>query len=290
MKISPQQIEAFTYAARERSFSRAAEALGVTQSAITQHVGKLERAMGAQLFIRRRTGLELTRPAQELFALSDRMCTIEQLIAERLESYGAIGTGHLGIIANAPRPALPLIAAYRERYPDVDVDFGLYSWTLAMNKVRDREPDVGIITEPDHVDGMFSLELEQTRYMAYMRAEHPLAKQKTISLKQLVDVSVIVPEDGSLTQRVVKERTAELGIELKRMLAMRTFPVVKEAVLHGIGVGILLDASFYPSRQLVLRPIKEIDEVFRTYLVAPAYKSDLRFVRSFVEIAEATKV
>lgn len=287
MKISPQQIEAFTYAARERSFSRAAEALGVTQSAVTQHVSKLERAMGAQLFVRRRSGLELTKPAQELFALSDRLCTIEQLIAERLESYGALGTGHLQVIANAPCPAMPLIAAYRQRYPDVDIDFGLYSWTLAMCKVRDRETDIGIITEPDHVDGMFSLELEQTRYMAYMRADHPLAKRKTISLKQLVNESVIVPEAGSLTLRVVQERTAELGIKLRRMMSMRTFPVVKEAVLHGIGVGILLDASFYPSRNLVMRPIKEIDEVFRTYLVAPADKSDLRFVRSFIEIAEA---
>lgn len=287
MKISPQQIEAFTYAARERSFSRAAAALGVTQSAVTQHVGRLERAMGTQLFVRRRSGLELTRPAQELFALSDRMCTIEQLIAERLESYAALGTGHLQIIANAPRPAMPLIAAYRKRYPDVDIDFGLHSWTLAMEKIKNRETDIAIITEPDHVDGMFSLELTQTRYMAYMRANHPLAKRKIISLRHLTDEPVIVPEAGSLTQHVVKERAAKFDIELKRIMAMRTFPVVKEAVLHGIGVGILLDASFFPSRQIVTRPIKEITEIFRTYVVAPAEKSDLRFVRSFIEIAEA---
>lgn len=286
MKISPQQIEAFTYAARERSFSRAAHALGVTQSAVTQHVGRLERSMGIQLFIRRRSGLELTRSAQELFALSDRFCTIEQLIAERLKSYAALGTGHLEIIANAPRPAMPLIAAYRERYPDVDIDFGLFSWTLAMQKIKNRETDIAIITEPEHVDGMFSLELNQTRYMAYMRTDHPLSKRKIISLRHLADEPVIVPEAGSLTQRVVKQRAAELGIRLNRMMAMRTFPVVKEAVLHGIGVGILLDASFFPSRQIVTRPIKEITEVFRTYVVAPAEKSDLRFVRSFIEIAE----
>ena len=287
MKTSPQQIEAFTYAARERSFSRAAETLGVTQSAITQHVSKLERSMGVQLFVRKRSGLELTQPAKELFALSDRMCTIEQLISERLESYGALSTGHLQIIANAPRPALPLIAAYRKHYPDVNVEFGLFSWTIAMNMVRERAIDIAIITEPDHVDGMFSQELEQTHYKAYMRQEHPLAKRRSVSLRSLVDEAVIVPEAGSLTQRIVNERAAELGIKLNRLMAMRTFPVVKEAVLHGIGVGILLDASFFPSRQLVLRPIKEINEVYRTFLVAPADKSNLRFVRSFIEIAAA---
>lgn len=285
MKTSPQQIEAFTYAARERSFSRAAVALGVTQSAVTQHVSKLERSMGVQLFVRKRSGLELTQPAKELFALSDRMCTIEQLISERLQSYSALSTGHLQIIANAPRPALPLIAAYREHYPEVNIEFGLHSWTMAMRMVRERAIDIAIITEPDHVDGMFSQELEQTRYKAYMRKEHPLAMRRTVSLRHLADEPVIVPEAGSLTQRIVDERVRELGIRLSRLIAMRTFPVVKEAVLHGIGVGILLDASFYPSRQLVVRPIKEINDVFRTYLVAPADKSNLRFVRSFIEVA-----
>lgn len=286
MRISPQQIEAFTYTARERSFSRAAEALGVTQSAVTQHVSKLERSMGVQLFVRKRSGLELTRPAKELFVLSERMCTIEQLIAECLEAYGALSTGHLKIIANAPRPALPLIAAYRERYPDINVEFGLYSWTLAMNMVRERTIDIAIITEPDEVEGMFSKELTSTRYMAHMRHDHALAKRRSISLHHLINEPVIIPESGSLTERVVREHTAAAGIELKRLMTMVTFPVVKEAVMHGIGTGILLDESFYPSSELVTRPIKEIDRVFRTYLVAPADKSDLHFVRSFIEIAQ----
>ena len=285
MKTSPQQIEAFTYAARERSFSRAATVLGVTQSAITQHVSKLERSMGVQLFVRKRNGLELTQPAKELFALSDRMCTIEELISERLQSYGALSTGHLNVIANAPRPALPLIAAYRDYYPEVNIQFGLYSWTVAMSMVRERAIDVAIITEPDQVDGMFSRELEQTRYMAYMRKDHQLSRSRSVSLRSLTDEPIIVPEAGSLTQRVVIERAADLGVEFNRLMTMRTFPVVKEAVLHGIGIGILLETSFYPSRQLVLKPIQEINDVFRTYLVAPADKSDLRFVRSFIDIA-----
>ena len=56
---SPYQIKAFTHVAREGSFSLAAKVLGVTQSSVTQHVGKLETVMGTQLFIRRRGALEL---------------------------------------------------------------------------------------------------------------------------------------------------------------------------------------------------------------------------------------
>lgn len=286
MRTSPQQIEAFTIAARERSFSRAAKTLGVTQSAITQHVGNLERAMGVQLFIRRRSGLELTKPAEELFQLTDRFCTVEQLIAERLEAYGALGTGHLRIIANAPRPALPLISEYCRRNPDVHLTFKLHSWTLAMERIKQRDIDIAVITEPEPVEGMYALELQRSRYMAYMLAEHTLTRRKSVSFAGLRQTPVILPEVGSLTQRVINERLAERGLALSRIIEMTTFPVVKEAVLHGVGIGILLDHSFFPSRQIAMRPIRELPEIFRTYLVAPADKSDLRLVRSFIAIAE----
>jgi len=92
MRPSPYQIAAFTHAARERSFSRAATVLGVTQSSITQHVANLEKVMGVQLFVRRREGLELTRAARELFEISDRLRTLEQLIAEKIDDYGEVST------------------------------------------------------------------------------------------------------------------------------------------------------------------------------------------------------
>ena len=70
MRPSPAHLTAFTMAARLKSFTRAAQALGVTQSSVTQNVAKLEAMMGVPLFIRRRGGLELTKSARELFEIS----------------------------------------------------------------------------------------------------------------------------------------------------------------------------------------------------------------------------
>jgi LysR family transcriptional regulator, low CO2-responsive transcriptional regulator len=286
MKISTHQLEAFTLAARTRSFSEAARILGVTQSAITQHVANLERLIGAQLFVRRREGLELTKPAQELFALSDRLRTIEQVIAEKIESYGTLATGHLQIIANAPRPSLPLIAQYRQVYPNVGLSFGLCSWTSALEKIKKREVDIAVITHPEGVEGMFTLELARTKYLAHMHKSHPLASKKEICLADLREETVILPEQGSLTQSVVAEHIKKANVKLDRAIEMATFPVIKEAILHNIGIGILLDDSFHPTQQLVKRPIKELDFVYRTYLVTQNDKKNLRFIRSFIEIAE----
>ena len=285
MKPSPYQITAFTLAAREGSFTRAAERLGVTQSSITQHVAKLERIMGTQLFVRRRDGLELTRAGRELFAVSDRLRTLEQLIEEKVGSYGEFATGHLTVIANAPCPAMPVIARYTALYPRVQIKFTLVSWAVAMQQLHEREADIAIVTQPDIDDQLYSLPVETTRYRAYVRRGHPLAGRKRVSLRDLAEQIVIVPEDGSLTQRLLHRKCAELGVKLTSLLKTTTFPLVKEAVLHGVGVGLLLDDSMFPSTNLVALDIAEMQETYTNCLVTPADKRELRFVRSFIDVA-----
>lgn len=285
MKPSPYQIAAFTHAARERSFTKAAERLNVTQSSVTQHVAKLERIMGTLLFVRRRDGLEMTRAGRELFAMSDRLRNLEQLIEETVDNYSEIATGHLSVIANTPRPAMPIIARYTGLYPRVQIDFTLVSWTLAMQQLRERAVDIAIVTQPEADQTLYSLPLAKTRYRAYVSRGHPLAARKRLSLRDLAEQTVIVPEDGSLTQHLLHRKSAELGIMLSRMVKTTTFPLVKEAVLHGVGVGLLLDDSMFPSTNLVAIEVVEMRETYTNCLVTPTDKRDLRFVRSFIEVA-----
>ena len=285
MKLSPYQVSAFTHAARERSFSKAAAVLGVTQSSITQHVAKLEQVIGAQLFLRRREGLELTRVGRELFDISDRLRTLEQLIEEKVEDYGALSTGHLRIIANAPRPALPVIARYLALYPQVEIEFALFGWNAAMRQLREREVDIAIVVEPEVTEGLYVREMGATRYKAFVSHDHLLANRKRISLQDLRSEVVILPEDGSLTQRVVKGKAAELGFAFSRLIKTTTFPVVKEAVLHGVGVGFMLEGCQFPSANLHMLDVEEMPERYRICLVTPSDKRDLRLVKSFREVA-----
>jgi LysR family transcriptional regulator, low CO2-responsive transcriptional regulator len=287
-KPSPYQIAAFTHAARARSFSKAAAALGVTQSSVTQHVARLEGVMGTLLFVRRRDGLELTRAGRDLFEVSDRLTTLEQLVEERCASYRDLAGGHLRIIATAPRPAMPMIERYARSHPQVQIEFSLYNWTISMAMVREREVDIALFTEPDSADGLYIREIGRTRYLAYVRRDHPLAERSEVSLRELAGEPVILPEDGSFTQRVVNRHMSELGLSFLRILKTTTFPVVKEAVLHGIGVGLFLEDSLYPSSNLVAIPVTEMPESYRNCVVTPADKRDLRLVRSFIDVAVET--
>lgn len=283
LKPSPYQIAAFTQAARDRSFSKAAKNTGVTQSSITQHVAKLERAMGVQLFQRKREGLELTRAGRELFEISDRLRSLEQQVEEKLQDYGGLATGHLRIIANAPRPVMPVIARYGAQYPKVEIEFSLCSRTEALRLLNEREVDIAVIvTEPEE-DGLSVEKIGTTRYKAFVRRDHPLAGRGTVSLRELAGETIILPEEGSLTKSLVMERASLHGIELTSTVRTHSFPMVKEAVLHGIGVGFLLEEAQYPSANLTSLEVAEIPDIFSVCLITPAEKRNLRLISSFCD-------
>ncbi|MBG6206277.1 DNA-binding transcriptional LysR family regulator [Labrenzia sp. EL_126] len=282
---SPYQIKAFTHVAREKSFSRAAGTLGVTQSSITQHVAKLEALMGTQLFIRRRGGLELTRAGKELFAISDRLTTMEQLVNEKISDYSALTDGHIRLIANAPRPAMPIIAEYGKLYPQVQIDFTLYNWTTAMTLLAERQVDIAIMTEPEDGPALFTHELRRSRYKAHMQADHPLAARPAVSLRDLQSETLVLPEDGSLTQKIARKKMKEHGIQFSRILRTTTFPMVKEAILHDLGIGLLLEKSIFPSDRLAAVQVEEMPEEYRDCIAIPADKRELRLIRSFLDVA-----
>lgn len=259
--------------------------LGVSQSSITQHVAKLETFMGTQLFVRRRSGMELTRAGKDLFSVSDRLATMEQLVNEKVSDYSALTEGHIRLIANAPRPAMPIIAQYGKLYPQVQIDFTLYDWTTAMTLLAERQIDIAIITEPGDNAHLVTHELRRSRYMAQMRKDHRLATRKRISLKDLCTETLVLPEDGSLTQKVARSKLRQHGIELPRILRTTTFPMVKEAILHNLGIGLLLENSLFPSDNLVALPVAEMSEEYRDCIVIPKDKSELRLIRSFLEMA-----
>lgn len=282
---SPYQVKAFTYVAREGSFSLAAAALGVTQSSITQHIAKLETLMGTQLFIRRRSGLELTRAGKELFAISDRLTTMEQLVNEKISDYSALTDGHIRLIANAPRPAMPIIAEYGKRYPKVQIDFTLYNWTTSMTLLAERQVDIAIVTEPEDGPSLFTHELRRSRYKAHMPRDHALATRSSVSLRDLQAETLVLPEDGSLTQKIAGKKMHEHDLHFARILRTTTFPMVKEAILHNLGIGLLLDKSLFPSEKLAAVQVEEMPEEYRDCIAIPTDKRELRLIRSFLDVA-----
>lgn len=285
MRPNHYQFVAFAYVVREGSFSSAATELGVTQSTITQHVAKLEHNVGAQLLWRRRDGVEVTPTGQALYDLADRLVAVDTAIGERLEGFASMKDGRIKVIANAPQPALAIIQKFHQTFPGIQIDFGLHDWTTATSMIRDRLADIGVITDPPRNDEWDRHLLLTTKYVAYCRSDNPLAARKSTSLADLMDQTLIVPEKGSLTQKVVSAKLRKLGLKFPRTVSMTTFPVMCEAVLQGIGVAIFLQNSSLIQDGLVELELSDLDQVHETWLVAAKDRAKLRLISHFTATA-----
>lgn len=181
---------------------------------------------------------------------------------------------------------MPLIAAYAQAYPNIHVDFRLYGWSRAMDMLLGRKADLAVMTEPAPIDGAHLIELERTPYLALMPRGHPLASRDSVSLADLARVPVVLPEEGSFTQCVVRQKTRARSVDLQRLIRTSTFADVKEVVLHGIGTGIILANSVHPSDQLATVPIAEMSETHSQVVAVPGDKRTLRLVQSFVDLVD----
>lgn len=287
MRPNRHQFEAFAYVVREGSFSAAALRLGVTQSTITQHIAKLEAAVGTVLLLRGRDGVQLTSAGQEFYDLADRMVALDVEVSERLEGFNSMKEGRLKVIGNAPQPALRIIARFRRRFPDIRVDFGLHDWTTAKSMISDRLADVGLITDAPDNDKWDRIHIESARYVAYCRSDHRLATCQTISLAALQHETVIVPEKGSLTRQLLEQVCRRRDVSLNRVVSMTTFPLMCEAVLQGIGIAVFLENSSLITDNLSQIKIEEMREARQTSLIATKDRSRLKLVSEFINAAIA---
>lgn len=285
MRPNHHQFTAFAYAVREGSFSAAAARLGVTQSTITQHVAKLEAQVGSALLLRAHDGVTLTRTGQEFYDLADRLVALDTAIQEHVQGFEAMERGHLQVIANAPLPALRIIGRFSRAYPDVTIEFALHDWTTATRILRERRADLGLITDPPELEGWEKVPIQRARYVAYVAPGSALARRPLLHLRDLEHETIILPERGSLTERVLSRAQKKHGLSFRRSIRMATFPLMCEAVLQGAGTAVFLSGSGLIAEGLVEVPIAELDRLHETAVVAPADRARLRLVEAFIDLA-----
>lgn len=284
MSSSFHQIRAFAHVVREGTLAGAARKLGISQSAVTQHLAHLEERIGTRLLVRGREGGQLTATGRAFLPLSEELTRIDEKIEAQIALYSNAGAGHLKIIANAPKPALPLIEEFNRSFPSVEVEFTLYDWTTAMTMCRNGDVDIAVITAPTEDENLYIRELERARFVLICQQAHPFAQRPMVSLMDLGKEVLLLPEHGSLTERVVGRAFADLGLKPTRVVRTTTFPVMKEAILQGVGVGIFLEGSGSSEQKVSEVPIKEMRQIFRTCMVVPKPKMEFDLIRRFTQL------
>jgi DNA-binding transcriptional LysR family regulator len=192
------QLEIFALVAELRGFTSAALRLGVSQSAVSHAIKSLEQELGAQLVTRHQSVVEVTALGQRLLVRAREILGLAEAMRQEVSATSGLNKGLLRIGSFGPTSSLRLLPVildvYHRRYPGIEVHIDESTDADTLQAIQDRRVDVGFVTLPDH--RFDTIELVEDQMMVLLPASHPLAARQAVTVRELLPVPFIMPEES----------------------------------------------------------------------------------------------
>src|SRR5437667_6571914 len=239
--MDTRQLAAFCAVVERKSFSQAAERLGVTQPAVSLQIRSLEQRLGRQLLDRSGRRVEPTEAGLRLYASAQRLLAAEeQLLEELVDDEGKVtGTLELGASTGPGGTVVPvLLCEFQERHPDVRVRLSVSDTQTVVAQVADRELELGIVGAGRRHRGVTFEPFFRDEVVLAVPAAHAFAG-KTVTLEPLRGEPLIVMQDGAGVRQVIEDELRSGGTRLRDLdvrLELGLQESVRSDVLAGHGV------------------------------------------------------
>jgi DNA-binding transcriptional LysR family regulator len=293
--MDTRQLAAFCAVVERKSFSQAAERLGVTQPAVSLQIRSLEQRLGRQLLDRSGRRVEPTEAGRRLYASAQRVLAAEEHLLEDLDAddEGAVtGTLELGASTGPGGTVVPLLLCeFQEQQPEVRVRLTVSDTQTVVDRVAERELELGIVGAGRRHRGVAFEPFFRDEVVLACPSDHRYAG-KTISLDDLKEEKLIVMQEGAGVRQVIEDELRKAGMRLRDLdvrLELGLQESVRSAVLAGHGIAFIsrlaieadLDAgSIATARVRGLDPVREI------FLARATGRSETRAARAFVAFAQ----
>jgi len=239
------QITAFIETARRQSVSRAAEALFISQPALTARLKGLESDLGAELFVRGPRGMRLTDAGNAFLPYAVR--ALETLTDGRMQ-VNALERGGAGRLAIGAAPAvstyvLPaLLKRFSEGYPRVSVSVRTGHSEEILDLVLREQVTLGLVRALQHPEIM-STPLYEDRLILVVEPSHPFAREGRIRMKDLADEQLIQFDRTSSYHDLTSALFVTAGVSPAARMELDNIDAAKKMVEQGFGVALLPQTS-----------------------------------------------
>jgi DNA-binding transcriptional LysR family regulator len=246
----------FHTVARLLSFTKAAEALHMTQPAVTFQVRQLEEHFNTRLFDRTHNRISLTEAGRKVFSYADRIFELysemENLVREITgEISGALTIGASTTIAEYMLPTL--LGDFKERYPDVTIHLKVSNTEGIVSMVENNTIDLGVVEAPVANKNLVVESCKRDQLVAIVPPHHPVAKLEKVDFSHLLEYPFICREEGSGTREVIGDylcQQLECNASLKVAMELGSPEAVKGAVEAGMGVSVVSRATIQKELRL----------------------------------------
>ncbi|WP_340115462.1 LysR substrate-binding domain-containing protein [Pelagibius sp. 7325] len=279
------QLRAFHYVAICGGFSRAAEALCLTQPAISDQVRKLEEEYDVILFNRHKKQVSLTRAGQQLLEITRRLFDVEKQALELLSESRALRAESLRVVADSAHHMLHILGRFRERYPGIAMVVSSGNSEEVIAQLYDYEAEVGILGEVPESRDFEVIKLSSTPLIAFTNHDHPLSGRKAITLAELAEQPLVLRERGSKTRQSIEAAARAQGLALTPSIEAEGREAVREIVATGGGVGVVSAAEFGQDPRLVPIRLSDSEVLMDEALVCLRERAAGKVIRAFFETA-----
>lgn len=263
------RYEVFIKVLEAGSFTKAAEELNYTQSAVSQMIHTLEEELKTTLILRAKNGIELTPDGEEYLPyIRSISSAYRELAVKHREMQGLQGgIVRIGTFTSVSRNWLPeMMQQFKEKYPDVQFVLQQGEYTNIGQWIKDGSVDFGFIN-PDAVKGLKIVPLKTDEMLAVLPAKHPLATREKVTLQELAEEPYILLDEGEMS--VPLNAFAKAGLEPNIQYKVYDDYTIMSMVEKGLGVSVLYSLLLQNfAAGYVTRPIEA--KVERT--IALAYK------------------
>jgi DNA-binding transcriptional LysR family regulator len=239
--MSLRQLEVFEAIARLGSFTRAAQALYLTQPTVSMQIKKLSDAIGMPLFEQIGKQIYLTDVGHALYDTCRAMFeTLDrfEMTAANLKGLTQ-GRLRLAVVTTAKYFAPRLLGGFCERFPGVDASLKVTNRERVLQRLQANEDDLYIFGQPPAEMDVHAVSFLRNPLVALAPPGHPLLKRKQVSLAEFASYPFLAREPGSGTRRATERMVRQHGLELKVRMELGSNEAIKQSVAAGMGVSVL---------------------------------------------------
>lgn len=247
--LSIRQLEVFVALVDQGSFTKAAQALGLSQSTVSGHVADLERRLGAMVVERGRRHIRPTAAGQALLAPARETLQAERTTRMAVEELTGLLRGQL-LVGGSTIPAAhflpPVMATFHERYPDIALRLVTGDSREILDQVHTAAIELGVVgVEPD--EQLYETSpIGEDRLVLILPPQHKLAGRKRLRVAEVLAEPMVIREEGSGTREatfaaLIEDTVSDPLAGLNIVCEVGSTAAVKACVRSGVGLAFLSD-------------------------------------------------
>jgi len=261
--INLSELRVFVTAAEEGNFSRTAERLKLSQSAISQNIQAIERNYGIELFVRRGRSVELSEAGQAILPLAREVLNSSSKFEDAIQNVNKEISGELliGCSTSSGRYIMPsLLSLFQKQFPLVKSCVKVLSREKVLEQLLSEMIPLGITSRNFEHHELTSEPLFEDKVILIAHSSHPWSMKGKANPTEIVNQPIIMREESSGTRETVLEGLKAYGITLDRLnvvMELGSAEAIELAVERGMGIAFV--SEMIAARGLSLGLVKRVD-------------------------------